>query len=258
MSKADNLIAILLLLRSRKRMTARQLAEELEIHIRSVYRYIDALSVSGVPIVSETGRDGGYYIADHFKVEPLFFDGEEQKSLLHAARFARESGYPHEAALNRAIAKIKRYAAPEQAERLETQESYFEVVEQPAGADLSAVLGEIERATDSRTTLDVRYESGYDGVHTNRLYDPYGIVNWKGKWYVVGYCHLRGEIRHFRVDRIREVRATDGRFTRPEPFSAKASLLESLLPDTDPGRNGRLVSVTIQGQQQILDELCSH
>jgi predicted DNA-binding transcriptional regulator YafY len=101
MPKADNMLAILWLLKSRRKMTAAEFAEQLEVHIRTVYRCIDALCVAGVPIVAETGRDGGYYIPDHFKLEPLFFDAEEQKALLQAASFARESGYPSEEALNR-------------------------------------------------------------------------------------------------------------------------------------------------------------
>lgn len=108
MSKADNMLAILSLLRSRKRMTAKQLAEELEIHIRSVYRNIDALCASGVPIVAETGRSGGYRLPDRYAEAPLFFDLDEQKALVHAAAFAREAGYPFGDALGRAVSKLKR------------------------------------------------------------------------------------------------------------------------------------------------------
>lgn len=60
MSKADNMLAILWLLKSRKRMTAKQFSDALEIHVRTVYRYIDALCASGVPIISDAGYNGGY------------------------------------------------------------------------------------------------------------------------------------------------------------------------------------------------------
>lgn len=252
------MFAVLLLLRARRRMTARQLAEELEIHIRTVYRCIDALCVSGVPIVSETGRDGGYYLADNFKLEPLFFDEQEQKSLLHAARFVRESGYPHEEALNRAVAKIKRYAPAEQAERLETQEAYLEVMHPPANSGQMTMLREIESAMDAQTSVELHYDAGYGGTPSIRKFDPYGIVHWKGKWYAVGYCHLREEIRHFRVDRIREVRSVDSPFQRPPSFSARDSLLESLLPEAGNEAGSRSITVSIQGSPQALDDLCGH
>jgi len=258
MSKAENMLAILLLLRSRERLTARQLAKELEIHVRTVYRLIDALCMSGVPVVSETGRNGGYYIPDHFKLEPLFFDPEEQKALLQAARFARDSGYPHEAALARAVAKIKRYAGEEQAKRLEAQEAGLEAAHPPMDAELKARLAMLEKATDAARSVEIRYEAGYSEATSKRLFDPYGLVNWKGKWYAAGYCHLRGEIRHFRVDRIRGLRLTGQTFVRPRHFSARQSLLENLLPGMEGGDEEHLVPVYIEGPPSALDDLCGH
>jgi predicted DNA-binding transcriptional regulator YafY len=113
MSKADNMLAILWLLNTRRRMTAREIADTLEIHIRTVYRYIDGLCASGVPIEAEAGHDGGYRLPVHFRDIPLFFDMEEQKALVHAAVFARQAGYPFGEALDRAITKIERYASLE-------------------------------------------------------------------------------------------------------------------------------------------------
>lgn len=258
MAKAEHMLAILMLLNGRGKMTARQLAEELEIHIRTVYRCIDALCTSGVPIVSETGRDGGYSIPEHVKLAPLFFDIAEQKALLHAAQFARDSGYPYEAALNRAITKIKQYADSEQSKRLKAQEEHIEVVHPPTSADLVAKLAEIEKAIESQSSLEVNYHNDYEGSFTKRRLDPYGLVNWKEKWYVVGYCHLRGEIRSFRVDRISRIRFTDTRFERPASFSARRFQLESLIPESGTLSEAFLVSVHIQGLPQALDDLCGH
>ncbi|GBK60399.1 hypothetical protein PbDSM24746_04030 [Paenibacillus macerans] len=85
-------------------MTARQLADELEIHIRTVYRCIDSLCASGVPITADSGPNGGYRILGDFMESPLLFDADEQKALVHASIFAREAGYPFSAALERAVA----------------------------------------------------------------------------------------------------------------------------------------------------------
>ncbi|RRJ65961.1 YafY family transcriptional regulator [Paenibacillus oralis] len=259
MPKADNMLAVLWLLKSRGRVTAHQLAEELEVHVRTIYRCIDALCVSGVPIVSETGRDGGYYIPDRVKLEPLFFDAEEQKALVHAAAFAREAGYPFESALDRALSKIKRYATPDQLERLERHETRLEVIQQPSTASRIPVLTELELCIERQFSLEIIYRTGYDGSRTKRLMDPYGLVHWKGKWYVVGYCHLREEIRSFRVDRIGGLARIGNEFERPPHFSARDFLLDSLLPDSDPEPDGSsLVSVIIEGNPQALDDLCGH
>lgn len=72
MPKSDNLLAILWMLSSGKKVTAKQISEKLEMNIRTVYRYIDTLSTSGVPIISDTGHNGGYTLLNNFLEAPLF------------------------------------------------------------------------------------------------------------------------------------------------------------------------------------------
>ncbi len=79
MAKSDNMLAILWMLNSGEKITAKQIAEKLEINIRTVYRYIDSLCASGVPILSDTGQNGGYSLLNNFIQAPLLFDIEEQR-----------------------------------------------------------------------------------------------------------------------------------------------------------------------------------
>lgn len=257
MAKADTMLAILWLLHSRGKMAANELAEELEVNIRTVYRCVDSLCASGVPVAAEIGRNGGYYIPKHVKLNPLFFSADEQKSLLHAAQFARNSGYPHEEALERAVTKLKRYARPEQLKRLERQESSLEVVYPPVESGLTATLARLEASVDAQTGLVIRYKRDYDNdAGQERALDPYGIVHWKNKWYVAGFCYLRQEIRAFRVDRIVECSAADHVFERPPGFSAREFLLNGLL--SEEGGGAEAISVLVQGVPQAIDDLISH
>lgn len=130
MSKADRLLAILRLLGigTGKKMTAGQLAEALEVHVRTVYRDIDALCASGVPVVADAGPGGGYRLLPRFTAVPLFFDPEEQTALVHALVFAREAGYPLVDALNRAVAKLGLYNNPEQSQTVGRRTEMFGVV----------------------------------------------------------------------------------------------------------------------------------
>lgn len=93
MSKLDNMLAILWLLNSGRKITAHQISEKLEMNIRTVYRYMDALCASGVPIISDTGHHGGYTLLNQFIKSPLLLDVGEKTTLLHAAIFAKEAGY---------------------------------------------------------------------------------------------------------------------------------------------------------------------
>lgn len=72
-------------------MTAKEISEKLEINIRTMYRYMDALSASGVPIVADAGHNGGYTLLNNFVEAPLFFHTEEQTALLHAPILAKEA-----------------------------------------------------------------------------------------------------------------------------------------------------------------------
>ena len=73
MAKWDNLLSLLWMLRGGRKLTAAKLADSLEISVRTVYRYIDALCASGVPIVAGPGHDGGFRILENFQETPLFF-----------------------------------------------------------------------------------------------------------------------------------------------------------------------------------------
>ncbi|WP_028545702.1 helix-turn-helix transcriptional regulator [Paenibacillus taiwanensis] len=256
MSKADNMLSILWLLKTRRRMTAKQLAEQLEIHIRTVYRYIDALCASGVPIVSDSGHHGGYSLLAHFQDAPLMFDKDEQKALIHAAKFAIEAGYPHGNVLQGALSKLKLFSNEEQVHAMNQYSDGLDVIHPPVDDSIKETLQELELAGADHVAVSIDYMKGYGTAIEARLLDLYGLVYWKSKWYAVGHCHLRGEIRSFRVDRIKQIHRTELQYDKPKDFSAKAFFMQSLLPNLD--NKEQLVSLVIEGKEQALDDLCAH
>ncbi|MFC4600884.1 helix-turn-helix transcriptional regulator [Cohnella hongkongensis] len=255
MTKADNMLSILWMLRSGKRITARKLAEELEIHVRTVYRCIDSLCASGVPIVADSGPNGGYRIPSGFADSPMLFDTDERKGLIHAAVFAQEAGYPHSDALARAVDKLKRYTNEKQSDRLQRHAGGVSVIYPPMEGKYRVFLQTLEEAAGQGRTLEMEYDRGKELASPPRLFDPYGIVYWKGCWYAVGHCGRRGEPRSFRVDRIKALRETRRRFERPADFSAKDFLLGSLLPGAG---SPELETVRVKAKEQVLNELCRH
>ncbi|MCR8846429.1 YafY family transcriptional regulator [Paenibacillus sp. SC116] len=257
MSKNDNMLAILWMLNTGGKMTAKQIAEKLEINVRTVYRYIDALCASGVPIISDAGHHGGYSLLNHFIRAPLLFDMEEKKALLHAAVFAKEAGYPLSEALGSATSKLKMYSNQEQESNLSRQLTGFEVINRTAvSPTVQPILAELERAVANEFSVEMEYRTGREEHSKNRLVDPYGMVYWNNKWYTVSFCHLRNEIRSFRVDRILQIKHTQHLFKRPDTFSAREFFMQNLLPDLT-GKNG-LISLCIEGRPEALDELSLH
>ncbi|TBL79689.1 helix-turn-helix transcriptional regulator [Paenibacillus thalictri] len=256
MSKADHMLSILWLLKKGRRMTAKQLAERLEINIRTVYRYIDSLCASGVPIVADSGHHGGYSLLGQFNDSPLLFDLEEQKALIHAAQFAQEAGYPYGERLQQAVQKLKMYTNQEQLLQIERHEQGLEVIGSSTDKSQVSMLQKLELgAADSRTVL-MEYQKGYDSTVQERHLDIYGLVCWRHKWYAVGFCHLRGSIRSFRVDRIVSLQLTEERFERPAGFSARTFFLSNLLPKAD-GADPP-IRIRIRGEEHAIDDLCGH
>lgn len=257
MSKADKLLAILWLLQSRKRMTASQIAEELEISVRTVYRYMDTLCMSGVPVVSEPGHDGGYSLLNDFVAAPLFFNTDERKAIMHAALFARQAGYPFGEALESALGKMKLHANEEQLNELIRHTQGFDVVETTsARRSIPGVLQLIEQAVADSHMLRIKYVKSGETVSQTRDIDPYGLVYWRGKWYVVAYCRFRGEMRNFRVDRIAEATLAGSVFQRPDGFSAGDAFMQSLVSDAV--EQEQLVSIRVQGHPEAVSHLCEH
>lgn len=256
MSKNDNMLAILWMLNSGAKITAKQISERLEINIRSVYRYIDALCVSGVPIISEPGHNGGYSLLNNFIRTPLFFDIEEKKSLLHAATIAMEAGYPFVESLNSATSKLKMFSNAEQEKVLNRHLVGFEVVSRICDPAVKPILMELEQAVANECSMEIEYCTGYEGHLKHRVVDPYGMLYWNNKWYAIAFCHLRNEIRSFRVDRIVNIISTKNIFKRPEAFSAREFFTKNLLSNVE-SKVG-LCTLVIEGKSEALNDLCSH
>jgi predicted DNA-binding transcriptional regulator YafY len=255
-SKNDNMLAILWMLNSGEKITAKKIAEKLEINIRTVYRYIDSLCASGVPIVSDTGQNGGYSLLNNFIKAPLIFDVEEQKAILHAAIFAKEAGYPFSESLNKATEKLKKYSNREQESTLNRHLDSFDVINRAFNPFVKDTLGELQIAVVNQHSVKIEYRTSKEEKSKQRVIEPYGVIYWNNKWYTVAFCHLRNEIRSFRIERILYIKPTQIVFKPPENFSAREFFMQNLLPDLE-GKPG-VVSLIIKGRAEALDDLCIH
>ncbi|SDK43781.1 helix-turn-helix transcriptional regulator [Sediminibacillus albus] len=256
MPKIDNMLAILWMLRSGEKITAKQISEKLEINIRTVYRYIDTISTSGVPIISEPGHNGGYTLLNNFIEAPLFFDFEEQTSLFHAAVFAEEAGYYGGEALNRAISKLSKYSNQEQETKINQHLTSLEVISRLSSLSMESSLKELEQALADGYSVKILYHKSGEKQLNYRLVDPYRIIYWNNKWYMIGFCHLRNDIRSFRVDRIESLMLTENKFNRPENFPARDFFIKNLLPTIE-DKEG-IISLVINGDKSVLADICQH
>ncbi|SDZ38507.1 Predicted DNA-binding transcriptional regulator YafY, contains an HTH and WYL domains [Amycolatopsis xylanica] len=222
--RASRLLSVLLLLQNRGRMTADELAAELEVSVRTIYRDIDALSASGVPVYADRGRTGGYQLVDGYRTRLTGMTEEEAQSLSLA-------GLPVAAAelglgTVLAAAQLKLYAALPAELRSRAgkvaERFYLDVPGWHRGIESLPHLAEIAEAVWQSKLLRIRYEKWGQRV-VDRTVMPLGLILKAGNWYLAGRCE--GSDRMYRVSRIREVEELDP-FERPADFDLASTWRE--------------------------------
>jgi predicted DNA-binding transcriptional regulator YafY len=227
---ATRVLTVLELLQSRQHISGPELATRLEVDTRTVRRYITMLQDLGVPVEAERGRYGSYRLRPGFKLPPLMFTDDEALALTLGLLAARKMGLTVAApAVEGALAKIERALPATLRARVQAvQETLiFDVTASTTIPD-NAVVVTLCAAAQQEKCVEMCYRNWDSSEETRRVVDPYGLVYRSGLWYMVGYCHLRADLRTFRLDRIVTTEMRDESFTRPPDFDCLAHVLQSL------------------------------
>lgn len=228
------LLAILELLQIHPVLSGVELAQRLEVDIRTIRRYVTMLQDMGIPVEAARGRDGGYRLRPGFKLPPLMFTQHEALALALGLLLARRLGLGVErGAVEGAAAKLERVLPEATRTQLQAMQSVL-VLDLPiARTDPAAeTILTLSRAVAEQRQVELHYQAWNKEV-TSRQVDPYGLVYRAGYWYVPGHCHLRQDVRTFRLDRIEAVMMLDGDFVRPQTFDPLAYVNQALA--TTPG-----------------------
>jgi predicted DNA-binding transcriptional regulator YafY len=223
-------LAVLELLQSRGRVSGPELARRIGVDGRTLRRYIAMLEELGIPIVAERGRFGGYALVAGFKLPPLMFTDDEALALSVGLLAARGLGLADAApAVAGAQAKLQRVMPQALKRRLRAIDETvaLDLSRRNAAPGDNAALVTLSAAAQARQRVRLRYRSGQQ-QDTARDFDPYGLVWHGGRWYAVGHCHLRRDVRSFRLDRVIAVNALPASFGRPENFDALGHLARSV------------------------------
>ncbi|MCS7481801.1 helix-turn-helix transcriptional regulator [Umezawaea endophytica] len=221
--RASRLLSLLLLLQSRGRMTAQELADELEVSVRTVYRDVEALGAAGVPVYADRGPAGGYRLVDGYRTRLTGLTTEEAESLFLAGL----PGPAAELGLGTVVAaaqlKLQAALPPELRSRAGRVRERFHL-DTPGWfrhSDETPNLTTIADAVWHQRRLDVRYRRwGGKAVEVRRTVDPLGLVLKAGVWYLV--ARSDGDLRTYRVARVLEITTTDDHFDRPADFDLTA------------------------------------
>jgi predicted DNA-binding transcriptional regulator YafY len=216
--RASRLDALLLLLQTRGRATASELAETLEVSVRTIYRDLEALSAAGVPVYAEPGRNGGCQLIDGYRTrltgltakeaEALFMSGVPGPvgelglgTVLGAAQLKVLAALPKDLA-DRATVTRQRF-------HLDAPNWFKSGRNEPHLAAIAAAVWE-----DHCIVIRYRHPGSSESVERNL--EPFGLVLKAGVWYLV--ARRDGELRTYRVSRVDAVEAVDAPFERPADF----------------------------------------
>lgn len=221
-------LAVLELLQTHKRINGSELARRLKVNVRTVRRYIAILEDIGIPIMAEQGCDGGYMLVSGFKLPPMMFTDEEAIALSLGLLAARELGVAETVpAVDSAQAKLERVMPEPIKRRLHDINDTVQLdFSTPWPSASNESLGELTIAAHARQRVHLQYVSP-SGEESSRDFDPYGLSYRQGRWYAVGLCHLRQDMRTFRLDRVRRISRLNRFFERPDGFDVVDYLARS-------------------------------
>lgn len=204
MRKAERLFQIVTLLRGRRRaITAQSLADTLEISVRTLYRDIQALQLSGVPIDGEAGV--GYCLRKDYELPPLMFNADEMMALLLGAEMVRAFTDPELARAAQQVDDKIRAILPEPLLRRAEQLPYCVPSEGQQTED-SATHLLLRKACERQQWVRLDYRDAA-GNPSQRSICPLALVGWRHGWTLLAWCELRADYRNFRLDRIDSAQA---------------------------------------------------
>ncbi|MGH8174919.1 MAG: helix-turn-helix transcriptional regulator [Steroidobacter sp.] len=226
---ATRVLALLELLQTHGRMGGAELAQRLNVDRRTLRRYIARLEEIGVPVTTERGVHGGYRLIAGYKLPPMMFTNDEALVLSLGLVAARNIGLAEGApAVASARAKLERVLPTKIQQRARALDETVSLERSGEGASGSQeMISSLSTAAHARQQVRMRYRAA-SGEESTRAFDPYGLAFRARRWYVAGFCRLRGGLRSFRLDRIVSVEQLAQSFERPADFDVLAHMAMSI------------------------------
>lgn len=223
--RASRLVSLLLLLQARGRMTAQELADELEVSLRTIYRDVEALSAAGVPVYADRGPAGGYQLLEGYRTRLTGLTTGEAQSLFLTGMPGPAAELGLGAVLAAAEVKLMAALPKGMAERARRARERFHL-DVPGwfhGGEPTPHLATVAHAVWEQRRVRVRYRRWKTPTPVTRTLDPLGLVLKAGHWYLIARGTAAGEspestCRTYRVDRVLELEILEEEFERPRDF----------------------------------------
>ncbi|MGP3912357.1 helix-turn-helix transcriptional regulator [Nonomuraea sp. 10N515B] len=226
--RASRLVSILLLLQTRGRLTARELADRLEVSVRTIYRDVESLHAAGIPLYGDAGPQGGYQLLDGYRTRLTGLTTDEAESLFLAGLPGPAAELGLGAVVTAAQLKLMAALPVELRDRAGRIQERFHLDAPTWYRDREPVtyLPAVADAVWNERRIQVRYRRWKAPQEVERRLDPYGLVVKAGRWYLV--ARAGEDVRTYRVSQILDLHPLEEGFTRPEGFDLAAYWQEYL------------------------------
>lgn len=217
--RADRLLSIVLLLQRHRHLTAKALAESLDVTERTIYRDIEALSIAGVPVYTRSGTDGGCFLDEQYRTSLNWLSGIELQTLMSGDNRTALSDLGMQHIRDNAVLKLlslipqrHQTEANLMRQRLYVDSSGWYGLTEPHPA-----LPQLKEAVWGDFWVTASYES-WEGDSQIRTFAPYSLIYKSERWYLAAKANPDGLMRTYRVSRLSDVQVLDQRFERDSDF----------------------------------------
>ena len=238
--KLERLMAITILLLNRKRVQAQELADRLEVSLRTIYRDLESLNLAGIPIISYTGADGGFEIMENFRLDRQMLSFDELISLSTALRGLQSTQAFGNQNLDGLLDKVGALVSKaEQGRMVVADQVIIDLNPWKSSSSERNKYDTLHKAVSDKRLIRFTYTDGQGG-ETKRCIEPMGLVLKGYTWYLHGYCLNRDDYRMFRLSRIRNLLILEDTFQR------RMMTLSELNENWGPQRDSKMVDLVLR------------
>lgn len=212
------------MLHARPGVTAEELAERLGVSARAARRYIAILREAGIDVASARGRYGGYRLGRGTRLPPVLFTEAEGLELVMAVLNGAPSAALDDDAVGKALGKVIRALPPAISRRAELLRTYAAAAPDPGRHPADpAITSALVAASSAHQRVRIAYRTAPERDWETEV-DPWSVVLWFGRWYLLCFAHHVQAVRTYRIDRVVRAERVTGTFTPPAGLDPIATL----------------------------------
>jgi predicted DNA-binding transcriptional regulator YafY len=211
--RLERLLAIVMKLLNRDKISATELAEEFEVSIRTIYRDIESINLAGIPIISFQGQQGGFGVVENYRLDHQVLTLQEISSILSVLRGFH--GVFPDKKIAHAAEKIQNMVPKDKKKEVSAQFEQIVIEALPWGENPKQKrnLSVVQSALASNRILKCSYQNSKGEKNIRRI-EPMTLIYKAYIWYLFGFCRLKNDYRFFRLTRMNQLQILSDTFNR--------------------------------------------